>query len=312
MERSSKGQYPPWLIMLYLAGDNNLSEEMVLSLQDLLAEGVPADARILAQFDPSGVGLEAQRYRFGIEADGTVATATRRTSSEIGASRTRSAGSSSRRDAGRDSGRSGSHAKVPDTIERHRDKDFDGSDVNTGNPATIADFVRWAARHDKKGQMQYLLVLSGHGAGTSADFLLKDENAQDALSMTELRTALQVATEEIRSRTRQPKRKIDILGFDACFMSMGEVAYEVREFAEILVGAEGMEPAFGWPYRRLLAKAKDRKKHLGPQELASEIVQEYVTHYSDFDRTAGRSADLWRSDWSRFQAWCERSRPSLM
>ena len=35
-----KGQ-GPWLVMLYLAGDNNLAEDMVLSLQQLIEEGVP-------------------------------------------------------------------------------------------------------------------------------------------------------------------------------------------------------------------------------------------------------------------------------
>ena len=50
--------------------------------------------------------------------------------------------------------------------------------------------------------MRYMLVLSGHGGGTSEDFLLKDENAQDALSMRELREALDYALPEIRARSR--------------------------------------------------------------------------------------------------------------
>ena len=50
--------------MLYLAGDNNLAEDMVLALQDLVAEGAPDGDQIVAQLDPSGVGLETQRYRF--------------------------------------------------------------------------------------------------------------------------------------------------------------------------------------------------------------------------------------------------------
>ena len=64
----------------------------------------------------------------------------------------------------------------------------------------------------------------------------------------------------------------DILGFDACFMSMGEVALQIRDFADILVGAEGMEPAFGWPYARLIARAKERElnatciRHARPRE----------------------------------------------
>ena len=35
----------PWLVMVYLAGDNNLTEEMVLALQDLAAEGPPERAQ---------------------------------------------------------------------------------------------------------------------------------------------------------------------------------------------------------------------------------------------------------------------------
>ena len=144
--------------------------------------------------------------------------------------------------------------------------------------------------------MRYALVLSGHGAGTSDDFLMRDENSRDALSMKELQEALDQAVSIIRQSSGDPNRKLDILGFDACFMSMGEVALEARAYADILVGAEGMEPAFGWPYRRLIAKAKERargsKGHPTPENLAREIVEEYVTHYNDFDRTAGRSADL--------------------
>ena len=38
---------------------------------------------------------------------------------------------------------------------------------------------------------------------------------------------------------------------------------------------------------------------LEPRELADLIVQEYVEHYADYDRTAGRSADLAAIDLSR-------------
>ena len=112
-----------------------------------------------------------------------------------------------------------------------------------------------------------------------------------------LQEALGEAVEIIKKKVPgNPKNKFDILGFDACFMSMGEVALEIREFADIVVSAEGMEPAFGWPYRRIFAKAKRRlaagEGHASPKELAREIVEEYVTHYHDYDRTTGRSADL--------------------
>ena len=54
----------PWLTMLYMAGDNELTEEMVLALQDLVGPKPLTESKIVAQFDPSGVGLETQRYIF--------------------------------------------------------------------------------------------------------------------------------------------------------------------------------------------------------------------------------------------------------
>ena len=120
----------PWLIMLYMAGDNNLSEEMVLALQDLVAEGAPNGSMIVAQFDPSGIGLETQRYRVRL-APGVADTSR--------------------------------HHRVHDV--RFRPKSTPG--VSKRSPTSS----NGRSSHDTDGTMQYMLVLSGHGGGTSADFL---------------------------------------------------------------------------------------------------------------------------------------------
>ena len=67
METGTTGPNPPWLTMLYMAADNNLTEEMVLALQDLVAEGAAPGSAIKAQFDPSGEGFDTQRYTFNSE-----------------------------------------------------------------------------------------------------------------------------------------------------------------------------------------------------------------------------------------------------
>ena len=54
----------PWLVMLFLAGDNSLNEDMVLALQDLQAEGAPAGDKLVALLDPSGAGQTPQVYDF--------------------------------------------------------------------------------------------------------------------------------------------------------------------------------------------------------------------------------------------------------
>ena len=250
----------PWLVMLYLAGDNSLTEDMVLALQDLQAEGPPRGDKIVAQFDPSGIGLSAQRYDFSDVAPGKA-------------------------------------------LDDYRDRTFEPSEVDTGSRQALVDFVKWAdakcwnVQKTKKNAYQYLLILSGHGSGTTEDFLLKDESPTDSLTIDELKAALVAANERIGSGLAQPNKKIDILGLDACYMCMGEIAYQIRDQVGILIGAEGLEPEFGWPYRRLLRKVKETRQQkqgqaMAPDTLAKTIVTEYVGHYSDYDRSAGRSADL--------------------
>ena len=80
-------------------------------------------------------------------------------------------------------------------------------------------------------------------------------------------------------------------------MSMGEIAYDIRKHVGILIGAEGLEPQFGWPYRGILAGVRDflhtrNKSHMLPKELAKLIVEEYVKHYLGLRRSVGRSTAL--------------------
>src|SRR6185503_11046291 len=49
------------------------------------------------------------------------------------------------------------------------------------------------------------------------------------------------------------KRPIDVLGFDACLMSMIEVAYQLRGLAGHIVASEEVEPGDGWPYDKVIA-----------------------------------------------------------
>ena len=263
----SQADRQPWLVMLYLAGDNNLSEDMVLSLQDFLPVGSVVGASsspgrrsgdaIVAQFDPSGMGLATQRYDFS---DPTG----KKTLEEF---------------------------RVPGTY----------AETNTGNPETLKEFINWALDKDPNQKMNYLLILSGHGSGTTDEFLERDENSMDALSIDELKDVLAAVTNS--------KKKIDILGMDACFMSMGEVGYEIRDFVNIMIGAEGLEPALGWPYGRILADAKAYREsargktypNRTAREFAGAIVKSYVDHYADYDRAAGLSVDLAAMDLRKIQ-----------
>ena len=233
----------PWLVMLYLAGDNNLTEDMVLALQDIQAQGLPDGYKVVAQLDPSGRNLTCLRYDFN----------------------------------------------EPDTekegLERYRVKDFVLDESNTGNANALIDFIQWAHKKYQDPLPKTLLILSGHGSGITDDFFMVDNDSMDSLTIRELRDALEAVTNPNKLGIKGP---IDILGMDACHMSMGEIAFEIREHVKFMIAAEGLEPEFGWPYRALLAMVHataNPNNTMAPDVFAKAIVTTYIDHYHDYDRT---------------------------
>src|SRR5260370_280022 len=49
-------------------------------------------------------------------------------------------------------------------------------------------------------------------------------------------------------------RKLDVVGFDACLMANTEVAHQLKDEADFLVGSQEVEGGAGWPYNRVLSK----------------------------------------------------------
>ena len=141
--------------------------------------------------------------------------------------------------------------------------------------------------------MRYALVLSGHGARNQRRL----PHAGRELTRRPFNEGTPGSTRQGDSIIRHiDHRKFDILGFDACFMSMGEVALEVRALRRHSRRRRGNGTrvwlAVSTAHRQGKGTREREKGHPTPENLAREIVEEYVTHYNDFDRTAGRSADL--------------------
>ena len=82
---------------------------------------------------------------------------------------------------------------------------------------------------------------------------------------------------------------VDLVGMDACLMTMLEVAYQIRDHARVLVGSEELEPGAGWPYAVILGDLAS-KPTLGPEELGATIVRHYVEAYEATGLDATQSA----------------------
>jgi hypothetical protein len=243
-----------WTVMVILAGDNNLSEEMLFSLREMKLAGANPQVNVIALFDPNEPGMPTQRFALNSLAE------------------------------------SPPGGMLIDELN----SDIEGfppvsGEFNAGNPQDIADFIRqgiklFPARH-------YMVVLSGHGPGdVDTGFLLTDDNPQDSLDLAELKSVFVLAKKGLVAGEPGVKDKIDILGMDSCLMSAAEVAYQLREHVDFVVGPQGFEPNMGWPYREALGVLLSNPQ-IAAGDLAVKIVDEYIRYYYDYT-LAGRSVDL--------------------
>jgi hypothetical protein len=142
-------------------------------------------------------------------------------------------------------------------------------EVNMGDPDTLVNFVEWAASNYPAEK--YALIISGHGEGWGGS-CWDETSDDDNMDLAEMRSALSNISEFIG-------RPLDIIGFDACFMGTTEVAYEVHEYASVMVASEQLEPLPGWPYDAILTQLT-ATPDISAAELATIIVDSYYLSHT--------------------------------
>ena len=163
----------------------------------------------------------------------------------------------------------------------------DLGELNMGDPQTLIDFASWAVT--EYPAEKYLLVIWNHGGGfrspayTTKDIAWDDTSGGDRITMPELEYALSAIS-------TQMGKNIDIVGMDACLMAMTEVAYQIKDCADILVTSEENEPGDGWPYDTILAQLVSNP-HMSPEQLAADIVDKYIISYP-YDNVTQSAIDL--------------------
>jgi len=150
----------------------------------------------------------------------------------------------------------------------------DLGELNMGDPKTLVNFATWAIT--EYPAKKYLLVIWNHGGGFRSPTYTKgiaqdDTSGKDIITMPELEYALSAISVQMG-------KNIDIVGMDACLMAMTEVAYQIKDYADILVSSEENEPGDGWPYDTILAQLVANPL-MSAEQLATDIVDEYIYSY---------------------------------
>jgi hypothetical protein len=259
----AKKNTPPydWTVMVYLAGDNNLTEESVFSLTEM--EKVVADDRIavVAQFDPGASNIPTHGY---------VIKGARSPKTSRGRTQLAPVSGGLGNDA--ISLKKPKITFAPPRGLKSQSPKRKGGETDSGDPATLFNFMSWAREYYEAEH--YMVVLAGHGAGTEEDFLLRDQTPRNSLRIPDLREVFA----QVKTRLNT---QIDILGMDVCLMSMVEVCYELKGLVDYIVASESFSPAAGWPYGEILRQLQI-KKHAKTEDIAKALVGEYIAFYSDY------------------------------
>ena len=272
-----------WTLLVYLAGDNNLTQEMTWSLQELKKTAYrvnprtgPARVNVVAHFDPRG--SRGRRYDFVPLAD----------PSEPGP----------RADVDGNLDRYEAMVYTDAMVEARTHGASRGLPVpahERPSPAhQLAAFLREQVSRLRPAK-EYFLVLSGHGSGAVGDFLI-DRDPGTSLSIPELARILRDGRKYYAEAHGEYEddgvtgKRIGILGMDSCLMSNAEVCFEIREHARFLVGSEGFASNAGWPYHRVLeamaGPGSGRAIHV-----AQQVARNYWNFYRDYE-ISGLSTDI--------------------
>src|SRR5689334_17657496 len=144
----------------------------------------------------------------------------------------------------------------------------------------LKDFIIWVHSRPECEAKHYCLICWTDGSlsteiptGKEPQKKIDDRRRQDFLLPVQLRLAL----EEVRKTGRD---KFDIIGMDACNMSMVEDTYELRDCAEFLIASEEEIPNHSWPYAQLLPIFRDHKDDI--PVICKMVAREYKRAYEDY------------------------------
>jgi hypothetical protein len=143
-----------------------------------------------------------------------------------------------------------------------------------GSRRELAEFLKWGI--ETYPADRFVAVIWNHGAGWMG--ISSDDDSGKMLSVPDVMAALREAKPALEKvNPRHPR--FDIVDFDACLMGMLEIAYELRDLTDYMVGSEENEPGAGMPYRETLSPIRENPD-ITPRAAAKNFVEAYVRSYS--------------------------------
>jgi hypothetical protein len=288
-----------WTVMVYMAGDNNLDGAGATDLGEMKKVGSSDQVNIIVQFDRAAKNCATRRYY--VRQGGTLEN------DKVADLGETNCGDPAVLQNFLKWGFDNYPAEHYLVVVWNHGNGWDDDDVyrmakrsmglNVVRRAATVDAAATAGsgsvsiRQIRKvggGNFRRALFSTSVEKAVGARGIAYDDNAKDFLDNIEMKRVLAAAAKSLG-------RKIDILGMDACMMSMAEVGYQLRDCVNYTVGSEEIEPGDGWPYDKILTELVKRPT-MSPKDLAKTIVRKYLVSYPANAGVTQSACDLAQSD----------------
>lgn len=141
------------------------------------------------------------------------------------------------------------------------------TELDMGNKAVLSGFLKFARREFPSENLG--LIIWGHGSGWRG--FSEDDTNSSSLSLQDLRLGIEDGMEG---------GKLDFLGFDTCFGTTLEAAYEMKDCAKIMAGTPGIVDDGGWNYELLFSDFFSGNETV--EELSSAVQSQFEKTYAEY------------------------------
>lgn len=167
-----------------------------------------------------------------------------------------------------------------------------------GDWRKLAEFGKWVkTAYPAK---RYMLSIWNHGSGwlqgrPQAQQAPKEHDLSKAGISYDDESGNHISTTEMAQALAE-MGGVDIYASDACLMQMAEVAYEIRDQAQVILGSQDNEPAVGWNYASYLGPLA-----ANPGMSAAALGRAYTTAFQDSYALLGRTTTISALDAGTFR-----------
>ena len=264
-------QEAKWTFMVYMAGDNNLSDAGDTDLEEMMKVGSTKDVNVVVEFDNAG---ELGTNRYFIQKGSEIDPVESLGETDCGDPQVLNnfiSWTVDRYPAERYALILWNHGGGWEPTEMDRiARGLRPRNYNSREAGTLS------GSQMKKSLFRTSIkeILSKNSSYERA--ICSDDGSGHSLDTIELGNVLSKTKDIIGKR-------LDVLGMDACLMSNLEVAYQAAPYVDYIVASEEEEPNQGWPYESVLSILADRPD-IDVPEFAIRSVNAYIDYYKKIDK----------------------------